>query len=76
MVLGTIRCWWRTLLSALTPLMQKELSLTQRCAGMECAWLFFDTTKNGRRPGCEMRVCGNRAKVRTARPQQKLTAKA
>jgi predicted RNA-binding Zn ribbon-like protein len=38
--------------------------------------MFSDTTKNSRRHGCEMRVCGNRAKVRTARAQQKLTAKA
>ena len=63
-------------LSALTLLMEKELSRTKRCAGMECGWLFFDTTKNGRRRWCEMRVCGNRAKVRAARAKQKLMRKA
>jgi predicted RNA-binding Zn ribbon-like protein len=62
-------------LSALTLLMEKELSRTKRCAGMECGWLFFDTTKNGRRRWCEMRVCGNRAKVRAARAKQKLMRK-
>jgi predicted RNA-binding Zn ribbon-like protein len=62
-------------LSALTLLMEKELSRTKRCAGMECGWLFFDTTKNSRRRWCEMRVCGNRAKVRAARARQKLTRK-
>jgi len=63
-------------LSALTLLMEKDLSRTKRCAGMECGWLFFDTTKNNRRRWCEMRVCGNRAKVRAARARQKLSAKA
>jgi predicted RNA-binding Zn ribbon-like protein len=62
-------------LSALTLLMEKELSRTKRCAGMECGWLFFDTTKNSRRRWCEMRVCGNRAKVRAARARQKSTRK-
>jgi predicted RNA-binding Zn ribbon-like protein len=63
-------------LSALTLLMEKELSRTKRCAGMECGWLFFDTTKNSRRRWCDMRVCGNRAKVRAARAKQKLMRKA
>jgi predicted RNA-binding Zn ribbon-like protein len=63
-------------LSALTLIMEKELSRTKRCAGMECGWLFFDTTKNSRRRWCEMRVCGNRAKVRAARAKQKLMRKA
>jgi predicted RNA-binding Zn ribbon-like protein len=59
-------------LSALTLLMEKDLSRTKRCAGLECGWLFFDTTKNSRRRWCEMRVCGNRAKVRAARARRKL----
>jgi predicted RNA-binding Zn ribbon-like protein len=58
-------------LSALTLLMEKDLLRTRRCAGQECGWLFFDTTKNNRRRWCDMRVCGNRAKVRAARDQQK-----
>src|SRR6202043_3183266 len=57
-------------LSALTLLMEKDLLRTKRCAGQECGWLFFDTTKNNRRRWCEMRVCGNRAKVRAARQRQ------
>jgi predicted RNA-binding Zn ribbon-like protein len=58
-------------LSALTLLMEKDLLRTRRCAGQECGWLFFDTTKNNRRRWCEMRVCGNRAKVRAARDRQR-----
>jgi predicted RNA-binding Zn ribbon-like protein len=60
-------------LSALTLLMEKDLSRTKRCAGLECGWLFFDTTKNSRRRWCEMRVCGNRAKVRAARQRKRMS---
>jgi predicted RNA-binding Zn ribbon-like protein len=62
-------------LSALTLLMEKDLLRTKRCAGQECGWLFFDTTKNNRRRWCEMRVCGNRAKVRAARQRQRQARK-
>jgi predicted RNA-binding Zn ribbon-like protein len=62
-------------LSALTLLMEKELLRTRRCAGQECGWLFFDTTKNNRRRWCEMRVCGNRAKVRASRERQRQARK-
>jgi len=62
-------------LSALTLLMEKDLLRTKRCAGQECGWLFYDTTKNNRRRWCEMRVCGNRAKVRAARERQRQVRK-
>jgi predicted RNA-binding Zn ribbon-like protein len=58
-------------LSALTLLMEMDLTRTKRCAGLACGWMFFDTTKNKRRRWCEMRVCGNRAKVRAARTRRK-----
>jgi len=61
-------------LSAMTLLMEKDLSRTKRCAGLECGWMFYDNTKNKRRRWCEMRVCGNRAKVRAARARRKLRA--
>lgn len=32
------------------------------CPG--CRWLFFDSSRGGRRKWCSMRDCGNRAKVR------------
>jgi predicted RNA-binding Zn ribbon-like protein len=61
-------------LSAVTLLMEKDTTRTKRCAGLECGWLYFDTTKNNRRRWCEMRVCGNRAKVRAARMRRKPAA--
>ena len=57
-------------LSALSLIMEKDLLRTKRCEGKECGWLFFDATKNTSRRWCEMRVCGNRAKVRAARQRK------
>ena len=34
------------------------------CAGENCAWLFLDRSKAGRRRWCDMAVCGNSAKSR------------
>jgi predicted RNA-binding Zn ribbon-like protein len=34
------------------------------CAGLDCAWLFIDRSKAGRRRWCDMAVCGNKAKSR------------
>jgi predicted RNA-binding Zn ribbon-like protein len=39
------------------------------CADSACAWLFTDTTRSGTRRWCDMRVCGNRNKVRRFRGQ-------
>jgi predicted RNA-binding Zn ribbon-like protein len=61
-------------LSALSLIMEKDLSRTKRCKNKQCGWLFFDATKNRSRRWCEMRVCGNRAKVRAARQRKKIEA--
>jgi len=39
------------------------------CADRSCAWLFTDTTRSGTRRWCDMKVCGNRNKVRRFRGQ-------
>ncbi|MEU3959174.1 CGNR zinc finger domain-containing protein [Streptomyces buecherae] len=36
----------------------------KRCAEHECAWVFWDVSKNRSRRWCSMRVCGNRNKAR------------
>jgi predicted RNA-binding Zn ribbon-like protein len=51
-------------LSAVTMLLQADLSRLKRCEGDACGWMFLDATKNGKRRWCEMEVCGNRAKQR------------
>lgn len=39
-----------------------ELHRVRACPGLGCGWVFLDTS--GRRRWCDMRWCGNRAKVR------------
>ena len=47
------------------------LSHLRQCAGDTCGWLFIDATKNHSRRWCDMRDCGNRAKVRRHRLRQR-----
>ena len=45
-----------------TPLLER----VRECPGDgACGWLFLDTSRSGTRRWCDMRTCGNRAKVRT-----------
>ncbi|MCZ3389594.1 MAG: CGNR zinc finger domain-containing protein [Actinomycetia bacterium] len=74
---GGVREEWRTadaLTQVLWPvaidtwdlLTEPELGLVRQCppdAG-GCGWLFLDTSRAGNRRWCDMRTCGNRAKVR------------
>jgi predicted RNA-binding Zn ribbon-like protein len=42
-----------------------RLERIRECPGPDgCGWLFYDTSRNGRRRWCSMEVCGNRAKGR------------
>lgn len=40
-----------------------ELVRVRRCGGDDCALVFYDATRNGRRRWCDMATCGNRAKA-------------
>ena len=54
--------------SAADLLMSSErLGHVSRCEGDNCGWLFIDSSKNQSRRWCDMRDCGNRAKVRRHR---------
>jgi predicted RNA-binding Zn ribbon-like protein len=44
-----------------------DLTRVRQCAGEACSWLFVDTSRNGMRRWCDMKMCGNRAKVRRFR---------
>lgn len=74
---GGVREEWRTadaLTQVLWPvaidtwdlLTEPELELVRQCPsdGGGCGWLFLDTSRAGNRRWCDMRTCGNRAKVR------------
>jgi len=49
----------------------QELSQVRQCCGDNCGWLFIDSSKNHSRRWCDMRDCGNRAKVRRHRLKQR-----
>jgi len=55
---------WPVARSAAELLTAGKLSRVQMCAGDDCGWLFFDTSKNRSRRWCSMEDCGNRAKAR------------
>ena len=41
-----------------------RLQFIRACSSPTCQWLFLDTSKNHQRRWCDMRLCGNRDKVR------------
>lgn len=41
------------------------------CANDACRWVFRDSSPSGRRKWCDMRTCGNRAKVARHRQRQR-----
>jgi predicted RNA-binding Zn ribbon-like protein len=41
------------------------------CANDACRWVFEDTSRTGRRRWCDMRICGNRAKVARHRARRR-----
>lgn len=49
----------------------EALAHVHRCEGDTCGWLFIDSSKNHSRRWCDMRDCGNRAKVRRHRLKHK-----
>ena len=58
---------WKVSQSAADLLSSPDLDRVRRCAGEACGWLFLDTTRNHSRHWCDMKDCGNRAKVRRFR---------
>jgi len=57
------RMLWPVARSAADLLTSKVLSSVRQCASETCTWLFLDTSKNQSRRWCDMKNCGNRAKV-------------
>jgi predicted RNA-binding Zn ribbon-like protein len=55
---------WPVARAAADLLMSGDLERVRECASEDCAWLFLDHTRNGRRRWCDMKTCGNRVKAR------------
>ena len=55
---------WPIARAAADLLASSDLPLVRACSSPTCQWFFLDTSKNHRRRWCDMKACGNRAKVR------------
>lgn len=62
---------WAIALHAAQLLASDDLSRVRSCASEKCDWLFLDHSKSHSRRWCDMRVCGNRNKVRRFYQKQK-----
>jgi len=58
------RILWPVARSAAELLTSPERERVGECAADTCGWLYLDTSKNRSRRWCDMKDCGNRAKVR------------
>ncbi|MGZ5940722.1 MAG: CGNR zinc finger domain-containing protein [Rhizomicrobium sp.] len=58
---------WPVLRAAGDLLVSGRTARLRECASESCGWLFLDTSKNHSRRWCDMKGCGNRAKVRRYR---------
>jgi predicted RNA-binding Zn ribbon-like protein len=58
------RILWPVIRSAADILTSEEVHGVRVCKADDCNWLFLDTSKNQSRHWCDMKTCGNRAKVR------------
>lgn len=58
---------WQICESAVEMLSTGDLTRIRQCGNDTCNWLFLDTSRNRSRQWCDMRDCGNLAKVRRFR---------
>lgn len=65
---------WPIADSAAELLTSNDLAMIGQCGGEECGWMFLDTSRNHSRQWCDMRECGNRAKVRRFRQRVRTTS--
>jgi predicted RNA-binding Zn ribbon-like protein len=65
---------WPLARTAAHLLASRDVALVRTCSSATCQWFFLDTSKNHRRRWCDMKLCGNRAKVRRFYAKKKQTA--
>lgn len=61
------RVLWPVALSAAELLSSGAVANLGQCQGDGCGWMFLDTSRNRQRRWCDMKDCGNRAKVQRFR---------
>lgn len=57
------RVLWPVARSAADLLTSADPRRLKTCPADDCGWMFYDTSKAGRRRWCDMSTCGNRAKA-------------
>lgn len=62
---------WSLAQSAAEVLTVEDSSRLRQCVSNGCGWMFLDTSRNRSRQWCDMKDCGNVAKVRRFRQKQK-----
>jgi predicted RNA-binding Zn ribbon-like protein len=55
---------WPVVKSAVDLMTSEATKRVGQCADERCGWLFWDLSRNRSRRWCDMKDCGNRAKVR------------
>lgn len=63
--------FWPVVRSAADLLTSQELEAVRECMARDCGWLFIDRSRNRKRQWCDMKVCGNREKVRRYHERRK-----
>lgn len=61
---------WQVSDSAAEMLLREDSTRIRQCGSDVCNWLFLDTSRNRSRQWCDMKDCGNLAKVRRFRQRQ------
>lgn len=61
------RVIWEVARSATRLLTSSLLARVRPCAARDCGWWFLDDSKNFSRRWCDMKICGNREKLRRFR---------
>jgi predicted RNA-binding Zn ribbon-like protein len=62
---------WQISEAAAALLVNGDLSRVEKCGNEVCNWLFLDTSRNHTRQWCDMKDCGNLAKVRRFRAKRR-----
>lgn len=64
------RVLWEIARSATRLLTSPLLARVRACAASDCGWWFLDDSKNTSRRWCDMKICGNREKLRRFREKR------
>ena len=62
---------WPIIDAAANLLASSDRHHVRECSEESCRWLFLDRSKNHSRRWCDMRLCGNRSKVRRFQARQR-----